>query len=314
MNLPLVSILIISHNQADFIRESVESAINQTYPNTEVLIVDDGSTDNTTQVIQNMQDQGMQCKTILLDKSIGYCKAFNLGFENSKGAFIIDLAADDVLLPERVMFGVKALSASEAGINFCDAYYIDENSRIRGTHYRRNSRGKIAEKIKYGDVFIEVLKRYYICTPTMFIDRKVLNHLGGYDEDLYYEDFDFWIRSSRSYQYHFTDEVLVKKRVLKNSMSKSQYLPNSQMLPTTLRVCQKAYDLCDNPREYQALATRLRYEIRQALISSNHQVATGLNNILSTIESCHLEASIWNWLIARNWDLSFLTRFAGRAR
>jgi glycosyltransferase involved in cell wall biosynthesis len=314
MSLPLVSILIISHNQADFIQESVESALNQTYPNTEVLIVEDGSTDHTLQVIQSMQDQGITCKTILLNKSIGYCKAFNQGFERSKGAFIIDLSADDILLPERITYGVEALQTNDAGVNFCDAYYIDEHSSIQGTHYRRNARGVITEPVKYGDVFSEVLRRYYICAPTMFIDRKVLNHLGGYDEDLYYEDFDFWVRSSRSYQYHFTDKVLVKKRVLKSSMSKTQYLPNSKMLPTTLRVCQKAYNLCNNPQEYQALATRLRYEIRQALISSNHQVAVGLNDILFAIGSYRVEATIWNWLIARNWDLSFLTRFAGIAR
>ncbi|GJM27988.1 MAG: UDP-hexose transferase [Cyclobacteriaceae bacterium] len=314
MTQPLVTILIVSYNQGDYIRESIESAISQTYPNTEILLVDDGSTDHTLSVVRSMEEQGMNFKKILIEKSIGYCKAFNRGFSMSKGQYLIDLAADDLLLPERVAAGVASLLTSNAGVDFCDAYYIDEKSKIQGTHYQRDARGRITEPVKDGDVFTEVLRRYYICTPSMFIDRKVLNRLSGYDQSLYYEDFDFWVRSSRYFNYHFTDKILVKKRVHKHSMSKSQYLPSSKMLPTTLRVCQKAYELCRNPEEFRALAVRLRYEIRQAVICGNNRVANDLNEILAAINHDSIEARLWGWLISLNIDLSFLTKFIGKAR
>jgi len=314
MNQPLVTILVVCHNQSKFIGEALESCFLQTYNELEIIIVDDASTDGSREIIDDFESNGHCIKKMLLSEPRGYCKAFNLGLSQAKGEYIIDLAGDDILLPTRVAEGIASLENGLWGVNFCDAYYINEASRITGTHYRRDTTGQLLENVPQGNVFAQVLERYFICTPTMMISREVLDHLGGYDEALYYEDFDFWVRSSRLYTYSFINRVLVKKRVLKNSMSKSQYLPGSKMLPSTLKVCQKAFDLCQSKEEYQSLFVRVRYELRQAVLSNNYSIANELHNLLGKFGTESLEYRAWAWLLSYRWNFSFVTSLMGRAR
>jgi hypothetical protein len=107
----------------------------------------------------------------------------------------------------------------------------------------------------------------------MMMRRSVLEELNGYDETLAYEDFDFWVRSSRSYKYCFSEEPLVKKRILPGSLSSRQYVPNSSILASTYKVCLKAEKLNRNRQEHLALARRAAYEARQAIISGNFALA-----------------------------------------
>ena len=310
---PLVSVIVVSHNQGDFIREAIDSTLDQTYPNIEVIAVDDGSSDHTVEEIRKICTTEVPFKKLFLSGA-GYCKAFNKGLATSRGKFIIDLSGDDILMPERVEQGVSSLLTSGAGIDFCDAYYIDEHSVISGSHYNRDDHNRLLDHVPDGYIFSELLERYFICTPTMMIDRQVLEALGGYDESLYYEDFDFWIRSSRYYRYHFTDRLMVKKRVHTKSMSKSQYLPDSRMLETTLQVCRKAFGLCQTSSELRSLGVRLRYELRQAVISNNYDVARELHRLLGEVHRDTLEFRIWAWLISKGWDFSLLSHFIRKAR
>jgi len=314
MKQPLVTILVVCHNQRQFVKEALESCFLQTYKNIEIIIIDDNSADGSIQITQDLESNGHYLKKILLSEPRGYCKAFNLGLSHAQGQYIIDLAGDDVLLPTRVEEGIVSLESGLWGVNFCDAYYINEASEITGTHYRRGSNGQLLEEVPQGNVFTQVLERYFVCTPTMMISRDVLDYLGGYDESLFYEDFDFWVRSSRLYRYSFTNKLLVKKRVLKNSMSKSQYLPGSKMLPSTLKVCQKAFDLCQSKEEYQSLLVRVRYELRQAILSNNYPIANELHSLLGMIGKGTIEYRAWAWLLSYRLNFSFVTSLMRKAR
>jgi glycosyltransferase involved in cell wall biosynthesis len=211
MDQPLVSIIVVSHNQGPYIREAIQSALSQDYANVEVIVVDDCSSDHTVPEIEKISSGSVPFTKMLFPQAAGYCHAFNKGLAVAKGRFIIDLAGDDVLMPDRAELGVCSMLASGAGVDFCDAYYIDEHSQNLGTHYRRDANDRLMEQVPDGSIFRELLERYFICTPTMMIDREVIEALGGYDDSLYYEDFDFWVRSSRHFRYHFTDRVMVKK-------------------------------------------------------------------------------------------------------
>jgi len=275
MNYPLVSVICLSYNHEKYIREAIESILLQQYEPIEIILVDDNSADRTCEFIDGLISQKYGIKKIYLKENIGNCKAFNLGFRESSGDFIIDLAGDDVLLSERIRIGVETFNryGNNYGVHFTDAIYINEHSNIIGYHYKRDMNGKLLKDIPQGDIYHELLSRYFICTPTMMIRRKVLEDLNGYDENLSYEDFDFWIRSSRIYKYCYTDQRLMKKRVLKDSLSKKQYIKNSEILESTYKVCLKAENLNQNKREKYALVRRSRYEFRQALISGNFYLA-----------------------------------------
>ncbi len=97
-NIPLVSIIINNYNYGRFLSEAIESALNQTYFNTEVVVVDDGSTDNSHQIITGYKNRIIP----VLKENGGQASAFNTGFAASKGDIICFLDADDIFLPEKV--------------------------------------------------------------------------------------------------------------------------------------------------------------------------------------------------------------------
>ncbi|MBV9389141.1 MAG: glycosyltransferase [Chroococcidiopsidaceae cyanobacterium CP_BM_ER_R8_30] len=97
-NHPLVSILINNYNYGRFLAEAINSALNQTYSNTEIVVVDDGSTDNSREVIENYGDKIIP----LFKKNGGQASAFNAGFAASRGEIILLLDADDIFLPNKV--------------------------------------------------------------------------------------------------------------------------------------------------------------------------------------------------------------------
>jgi glycosyltransferase involved in cell wall biosynthesis len=282
---PLISIICLCYNQAAFVEEAIASVWAQSYPAIELIVVDDGSTDASVDKIRQLLQHKPEVRFLELKENLGNCRAFNRGLQCSKGKYIIDLAADDVLLPERVAEGVKALEAAGEtfAVHFTDALYINLEGRPLKQHYSHDDRGVLIEKVPQGWVYADVLQRYFICTPTMMMRRSVLEALGGYDELLAYEDFDFWVRSARDWQYCFTDQVLVKKRIVPYSWSSRQYERKSRQLESTLRVCLKAQQLNRSAAEDKALAKRLAYEIRQAIRFKQFDTAGQMLNLKSEV-------------------------------
>jgi glycosyltransferase involved in cell wall biosynthesis len=282
MQIPLVSVICICHNHESFVEEAIYSVIDQTYPNIEIILIDDCSIDNSPEIIEKLKLKIPQIQAIISDLNVGICKAFNIGLEKARGDYIIDLSADDILLPDRITDGLESLNnkGDQYGVNFTDAAYIDDSGKILDYHYRRKKNGQLIEQIPEGYIYEKLLARYFICTPTMLIRKSIFDQLGGYDEDLFYEDFDFWIRSGKMTKYCFTDKVLVKKRIMKDSLSTRQYKRNSQMLISTYKVCLKAEQLNETDSERLALIQRIQFELRKALLSRNYQVAYDFANLL----------------------------------
>ncbi len=269
---PLVSVICLCYNHSSYVIEAINSVLAQSYPNVELIIVDDASNDESRVVIGKHIADMAGINFIALDKNVGNCNAFNLGWRASSGQFVIDLAADDVLLPERISVGVSCLlkAGNEFGVHFTDARLIDKSGKTIGQHLT----AKYFEgNVPNGIIFQELLKKYFINPVTMMYSKVMLDYLEGYDENLAYEDFDLWIRSSKKFRYCFSDEILVAKRILKSSHSGSQYKLGSKILASTLKVCEKAYILCGNEEDFLALDVRLNYEMKMAFYSLNWPVA-----------------------------------------
>jgi glycosyltransferase involved in cell wall biosynthesis len=282
MQKPLVSVICISHNHESFLEEAVLSVINQTYEHIELILVDDGSNDHSPRIIRDVVKKYPRLIPVLLPTNIGNCKAFNTGLKKAKGDFLIDLAADDLLLPDRIRKGIDCFNkkGDAYGVNFTDAEYISASGHTIAYHYKRDKQGHLMEEVPEGSIYKELLERYFICTPSMMIRRKVFEQLGGYDERLSYEDFDFWIRSGKITNYCYTDKILVKKRVLKGSLSSRQYKKESKMLQSTYLVCLKAEKINQSEAEIKALVLRAQFEFRKALFSGNFKVAMNFSTLL----------------------------------
>ncbi|WP_347157981.1 glycosyltransferase family 2 protein [Pontibacter chitinilyticus] len=271
-SLPLVSIICLCYNHARFLRQALDSVLAQTYPNLEIIIVDDCSTDGSMAIIAEYLAQHPQLTFISTRHNRGNCAAFNMGWRASQGEFLIDFATDDVLLPDRVAQQLAAFQQldSSYGVVYSDAEYISDS----GAHLYLHSRN--FAPAPSGSVFAEVLRRYFICSPTMLVRRQVFDYLNGYDENLYYEDFDFWLRSSRKYNYHYLNKVTTQRRIHGSSMSRRWYTKGDPHLASNIKIMQKALALVQTPEEQDALLVRLKAEVRHAYFSGNFAIAQQL--------------------------------------
>ncbi len=291
-----MTVICLCYNQGKFVREALLSVAHQTYPHVELIIVDDGSTDGSVQEINSFLSDFPGYACISLPVNGGMCAAFNQGLGRARGEFIIDLAADDVLLPHRIARQIEVFLQLDPswGVLFTDAGIIDEASRPLGNFYQRHPDGSPQKSIPSGDVYSQILKGYFICTPTMMSRRAVYEELGGYDESLCYEDFDFWIRSARSYKYFFLDEVLTLKRRTPGSDSTRWYRRrHNPHLVSTLKVCEKAYLLNRNEDEHQALAQAVRYHLRQALFMENFGLAQLYGSLLKKLDDLKMSDKLF---------------------
>lgn len=260
MNTTLVTVICLCHNQKNYVLEALESVLQQTHEHIQLIIVDDASTDGSKEVIRQFVKDHAEVIHIDLVENVGNCKAFNRALSFASGEYLIDLAADDVLLPTRIELGLEAFSTTlpTTGVHFGDAELINST----GNHLSYHSDRFPHSSIPQGLIYQELIERYFICSPTMMFKREVMETLQGYDENLSYEDFDFWMRSSRFYAYHYSPTVLVKKRVLKKSLASQQFSIGSTHQRSTFLVCQKIQQLNRNKNEKKALQKRIRYELQ----------------------------------------------------
>jgi glycosyltransferase involved in cell wall biosynthesis len=269
---PLVSVICLCYNHSEYVVEALNSVINQTYPRVEIIIVNDASTDASDKVITDFLVDHPHINYLSLKENVGNCRAFNLGWQASKGEYVIDLAADDKLLVGSIDTAVEKFSekGNEYGVHFGDAKIIDREGELISEHITKDL---LEEAVPEGYIFKELLAKYFLNPATMMYSRELLSSLGGYDETLAYEDFDLWVRSAKKFKYCYSNEFLVEKRELRDSHGRSQYKPGSKILKSTYLVCEKAFHLCDTEEDYQSLIKRINYEMKMAFFTINWLLA-----------------------------------------
>lgn len=176
MNLPLVSVIIPLYNCSSFVSEAVYSALNQTYANIEVIVVDDGSTDDSYSVVSSIVDERLHVYSQL---NQGACVARDRGLKESKGEYVKFLDADDVLYPDAIEVQVEQIS--ELGENeevFGDFDYIDES----GCVYQSNKIDVGGFNSTNQDIWY--LSHWHMVTATPLQRRTLLERVGGFDVKL----------------------------------------------------------------------------------------------------------------------------------
>ena len=282
---PWVSVICICYNHEPYVEAALQSVVDQAYPNVELVVIDNASTDGSLARIRAFARRHPTVRVIEYQTNVGLCRAFNEGLRQTKGAFVIDLSADDVLLPQRITRQIDLFGKlpDDYGVVFSNAGYIDAGSHLTNYHFPLDARGHSSYNVPTGRIFRQVLASYFICTPTMLMRRSMLDQLGGYDESLSYEDFDLWVRSARDFRYGYVDEVLTHKRRLPDSLSMQVVRPDNPLLESTLAVCYKAFDRCRTPDEYEALAVRIRTFIRKCFYAEQFDLARRFGQLLRYI-------------------------------
>ncbi|MGB3617551.1 MAG: glycosyltransferase, partial [Catalinimonas sp.] len=277
---PLVTVVCLSHNHARFVAETLRSVAAQTYPHVELIVVDDGSRDGSPAVIEAALRTMPYAHFLRWPEPVGNCRAFNRALAGARGKYVIDLAADDLLLPDRVAQQVALFETldDDWAVVYSDAYFVDVRSRVVGAHTPRPA--------PTGDVYRALLGSFFLLSPTVIYRRALLEQLGGYDETLAYEDFDVLMRLARDYRFAHLPAVTTLKRRVPGSLSTRFYARRRNALQrSTLRVCRKVHKMNRTPDEHAALARTVRYHLRQAFWTENHALVPEYAELLRHLDA-----------------------------
>jgi glycosyltransferase involved in cell wall biosynthesis len=215
---PLITVIIPLYNGAALIERTLRSVTQQTYPNLEILVIDDGSTDRSAQLVQALISQDDRIQLITKPNG-GVASARNLGIQRAQGEWLGFVDADDLWEPTFVRKVVdRACHLPEGvGVIYGWAQNIDADDRkIPGVHVAYIT----------GNVYGTLLCHNFLGNASAtVIRRRCLAHLGGYDSGLRQadaqgcEDWDLYLRLAEYYDYAVIPELLVGYRKLENSMS-----------------------------------------------------------------------------------------------
>ena len=195
-----ISVVIPSYNRKDFLKRSIDSAINQTKKPLEIIVVDDGSTDGTETMIKSDYD----FVKFIKQKNKGVSAARNIGIKVSIGEWICFLDSDDEWKKDKLEKQINAMK-SNPGYKFFHSNEIWIKNGIRINQKKKHK--------KYGgDIFDKCLDMCRISPSSVMIDKTVFDEVGNFNENLVVcEDYELWLRICDKYRVFFIDEPLIIK-------------------------------------------------------------------------------------------------------
>ena len=234
-----ISVIIPAYNQGHFLGEAIESVLAQTYPDFEVLVVDDGSTDDTAVVAQSYTDPRVH---YIYKENGGLSSARNAGLRQAKGAYISYLDSDDCFLPQKLTLLVAELEANpQIGLVAGQALLIDEHGRQSGKKFDR----PLPENP------VELLLVNPLHVGSVLLRREWQEEVGFFDETLRsYEDWDMWLRLALAdCRMHYVPEPVSLYRFHSAQMTRD----GRQMTTATFAVLDKLFNEYEMPAAWQAM-------------------------------------------------------------
>ena len=211
---PLVSVIIATHNCAQYVGAAVESVLAQTYPNVEVQVVNDGSTDNTADVLARYDDNPrVHCHE---QANAGQTSAKNRGIREARGEFIAFCDADDMWLPDKLAVQMPGFRQNDTiGVVYSRAIHINEHGQPLDSDIRtdRCVSGRIAEALFTYNI---------IPFGTAVVRRRCFEEMGAFDERYRMGiDWELWLRLSTRYEFFYVDAPTYLYRVWSRQMSRN---------------------------------------------------------------------------------------------
>ena len=210
-----ISIIIPTYNRGNIISNSIKSVLNQTYKNLEIIIVDDGSTDNTKEEVDKIGDK--KIIYIKLDKNLGAPNARNIGIKNSKGRYISFQDSDDIFYPDKLEKQINNIVNKNSNLDFCKINVIQNSSY---SYYIPNI---LQEKsILEGNIFNELISRgNFISTQAILVKKKFIEKYLFDPKMPRLQDYDVILRMIPKVKISYTNEVLVDLHLQNDSLTRS---------------------------------------------------------------------------------------------
>lgn len=220
---PLISVMIPAFNHGNFVEKCLDSVLEDDYPNKEVVIINDGSTDNTHDVISCWVNKYKQQLPIHYKNRImnhGLTRTLNELINLCNGEYVVLLASDDYLLPGGISKRLDYLLNNEDKFGvFGDCNVVDEagnifcSSGLRDLHVADTTRYFSDETLKR-----EIIYNWSVPGPVLMVRKSIYELIGSYDEDLYIEDWDFYLRMVADNLLGYIDCKVSAYRLHQNSL------------------------------------------------------------------------------------------------
>lgn len=250
-NMPLVSVVVPCYNHEKYVTETIESIVNQTYKNIELIVIDDGSKDNSVQVIQELADK---YGFIFIHRSNkGLSATLNEGISVANGEYISLVASDDVLNHDKIEISMNIFANIDSSYSMVvgNAKFIDNDSQplklIRKglefedvINYYTYGKNKFDIKTDFGS-YKSLLTGNYIPAMSCTIKKSYLVKCGLFDEEYALEDWSFWLKLSKISKLYFTNHIFANYRI---HTSNSIILINKRLFLDTIKVLTREYEYC----------------------------------------------------------------------
>lgn len=214
----LVSVVIPTYNSAHYIQEAIDSVLRQTYLPVEIIVVDDGSTDDAREVLKDF----IESKKIsyILKKNGGPASARNLGIQHSNGEFVAFLDADDIWESDKLEKQMKFFVDSAVGLVYSDMVFF--GAKTKNTTHSESTKGFFR-----GSVARQLIINNFIPTSSVVVRRSIFDSTGYFNEQkdlIAIEDYDMWLRIAPFYIMEYVPESLVHYRLHDAQISSTRYL------------------------------------------------------------------------------------------
>ncbi len=260
VNSPLISVILPTYNGSKYLREALDSVFAQTHTRFEVIIIDNGSVDDTLKTLSEYHGK----LKVLSESRKGVAFARNTGIANASGDHIAFIDQDDIWLPDKLKTQLDILlKFDQIGMVGCSYYSIDGSSAITGLVEKRDVKSRNYLKD-------ELFVRNFIGPPVCMLIRKdVLNHVGLFDTNLNgVEDKDLWFRILNKYDLKFSEKPLIKYRIHSNNAHKNVPFMKASQKGFIQKHCKevslyevfkaRGYVYLDAAREYFGAGERLK--------------------------------------------------------
>ena len=273
--MPTVDVIIPAYNAASFLPSAIQSVLAQTFDDWRIVLIDDGSTDNTAGVIAPYRQQLGPKLLYLYQPNTGLPAARNAAIRSSSAPFLALLDADDIWLPQRLTESLRCFHhRPEVGLSYGFVSRIDANGAIIDTFADRNkhAEGWIAPYI--------YMRMIDLPCPTITFRRECVDAVGLFDETLRAtEDRDLWVRIALRYQVALAPHILAYYRTSPASMTTDP----DRMLQNQLRFIQKHFGSPGCGRRARRIALSRIYKQRAEALGSRHQLGTALKSSLRAL-------------------------------
>lgn len=283
INSPLVSVIISSYNHARYIEAAILSVLNQTYPNVELLVYDDGSRDNSVEIIQRLADQhGFFFQP---QENRGLAVTLNQGIGRSRGELIAPFGSDDIMLPERFSRQIPwMLAHADVGIAGGNVLKIDEEEKF---HPQKRQRQHPERFLDFDDLLLG--RKTQPPTATLLFRKEALLEIGGFNPDIRLEDLYVLLKiTEQGWKIGVMEDILSHYRVHPTNNVKDLRMMHEAVLKT-----------------YACFAQHAGYQ--QACNDwMNHQFLRASNRDKALARDClkHLPLKSWNMKTLRGlWRL-----------